>query len=217
MKLKCTQCGAFIAVTSPDAYVSCSYCGARAVVSGFSGESYLHRPALSEEDVIRLFPRGETVSSSVYWFPYDPVSLSRVFTQPFAEMENYIPPAADRRIWEEGSSVGRIIPVDPDLIGDMGVVYHPFWVVIISTGQGVIVDAVSGRIISASAEAPEGKKFDPFYWAFRAFGIGIIPALAVFFLLRRVSIFWASVLGMGAAVYAPGLWSRIRREGGRDE
>ena len=213
MKLKCTQCGAFIAVTSPDAYVNCLYCGARAVVAGFTGESYLHRPVLSKQDAVRLFPVGAVASVSIYWFPYDPDSLVAVFTQPYPEMENYLPPAADRRIWEEQSAVGNVIPVDPDLIGEQGVIYHPFWVVIASpSGQGFIVDAVSGKIVSATPEPSGKKKFDPFYWAFRAFGLGLLPALLVFFLFRNFSIFWASVMGMAAAVYAPGLWNRIRGE-----
>ncbi len=211
MKLKCTQCGAFIAVTSPDAYANCSYCGARAIITGFTGQSYLHRPVLSKQDAIRLFPVGGVASASIYWFPYDPEDLSSVFTQPYPEMEKYVPPAADRRIWDEQSAQGKVIPVDPDLIGEQGVIYHPFWVLIdSSSGQGSIVDAVSGKILGDSPES--SRKFDPFYWAFRAFGLGVLPALLVFFLLRNISIFWASVLGMAAAVYAPDIWNRLRRK-----
>ncbi len=211
MKVKCTQCGAFIAVTSPDAYANCSYCGARAIIKGFTGQSYLHRPVLSEQDAIRLFPVGEVASASIYWFPYDPEDLSSVFTQPYPEMEAYVPPAADRRIWDEQSARGKVIPVDPELIGEQGVIYHPFWVLIVSSsGQGFIVDAVSGKIPGARPEP--SVKFDPFYWAFRAFGLGVIPSLLIFFLLRNLSIFWASVLAMAAAVYAPDIWNRLRRK-----
>lgn len=150
----------------------------------------------------------------MYWFPYDPGDLSRVFTQPYAEMEDYSPPAADRRVWTEDEAEGTVIPVDPDLVGEQGVVYHPFWVVIASSsGQGTIVDAVSGLKIDSVSGSDGRKEFDPFYWSFRAFGLGLLPALAVFFSLKGLSIFWASVLGMAAAVYAPELWNRIRGGG----
>ncbi len=211
MKLKCTQCGAYIAVTSPDAYVTCAYCGARAVVSGFTGQSFLHRKVLSREDVTRLFPPGAVSSASVYWFPYDPGTLERVFTQPYSEMEDYSPPSADRRIWNESEISDTIIPVDPDLIGEQGVIYHPFWVVInSSTGQGTIVDGVSGTVVG-NPEKPSGSSgFNPYRESVKAFTTGIIPAVLIFFLLKGVSIFWASVLGMAAAVFAPSILDRIK-------
>lgn len=212
MKLKCTQCGAFIAVTSPDAYVTCSYCDARAEVTGFTGQSFLHRPVLSEEDAVRLFPSGSVASASVYWFPYNPSDLSVIFTQPYPEMEEYTPPSADRRMWEEKSAEGSVIPVDPDLVGEEGVIYHPFWMLTdSSSGQGIMVDAVSGVVIGASSEAPLSSNFNPFRTAAKAFAVAVIPALIIFFLLRELSLFWASVAGMAAAVFAPDLWDRIHR------
>lgn len=211
MKLRCTQCGAYIAVTSPDAYVTCTYCGARAVVSGFTGQSFLHRKVLSREDVARLFPSGSIATASVYWFPYDPGTLERVFTQPYSEMEEYSPPSADRRLWNESEISDTIIPVDPDLAGEQGVIYHPFWVVInSSTGQGTIVDGVSGTVVGDPAASSECSGFNPYRESFKAFATGILPALLFFFLLKGVSIFWASVFGMAAAVFAPSILDRIQ-------
>lgn len=211
MKLQCKQCGALLAVTSPDAYISCPYCGARAIVDGFTGASFLHRPVLNEKDVLRLFRSGNVSSASLYWFPYDPDSLMRVFTQPYTEMENYSPPSADRRVWNESEVEGRIVPVDPDLVGDTGVIYHPFWVVIsASTAQGTMVDGVSGRKLGESTGSTEENLFDPVREAVSAFLISVVPALLVFFLLRGLSVFWASVFGMASAILAPGLWRKVK-------
>lgn len=210
MKLQCKQCGAFIAVTSPDAYVSCSYCSAKAVVDGFTGTSFLHRSALAEEDVLRLFASGSIASISLYWFPYDPDSLQRVFTQPYSEMENYSPPSADRRIWNESEVKGTVVPVDPDLVGEKGVIYHPFWVAInASTSQGTMVDAVSGRKLGDSSSPGPLSSFDPVKVALSAFWISLVPALLVFFIFKGLSVFWASVFGMASAIFAPGLWLKL--------
>lgn len=211
MKLQCKQCGALLAVTCPDAYVSCPYCGAKAVVDGYTGASFLHRQTLDEKDVLRLFRSGSTASVSLYWFPFDPDTLKRVFTQPYTEMENYSPPSADRRVWNESEIHGTIVPVDPDLVGDSGVVYHPFWVVISSTtAQGTMVDGVSGRKLGESDNPGDENLFDPVQEAFSAFLVSIAPALLVFFLLRGLSVFWAAVSGMAIAVLTPGVWSRFR-------
>ena len=215
MKLQCRQCGALLAVTSPDAYISCPYCGARSVVDGYSGESFFHRPALSREDVLRLFKPGAVATASVFWFPYDADSLSRVFTQPYAEMENYSPPSADRRLWNESEAGGKVVPVDPQLLGEGGVVYHPFWVVIsTATAQGTMVDAVSGRKLGEVAEPSGGSVFDPSREALSAFLTGIGPAMLVFYFLRGFSIFWAAVFGMASAILAPDLWKKLT--GGRN-
>ncbi len=213
MKMKCTQCGAFIAVTSPDAFAHCSYCGARAVITGFSGESFLHRPVLTEEDARRLFKAGEALSATIYWFPYAPSSLAPAFTQAFPEMDEYSPPAGDRRIWEESSASGTVIPADPDLVGDGGVVYHPFWVVQTASGRGYIIDGVSGGMVSDPPVSAGSVPFDPYREAIKAFAISVLPACGVFFLLRNLSIFWAAVLGMAAAVFSPGLLARLRGGG----
>jgi len=214
MKLECTQCGAVIAVTSPDAYVNCTYCGAKAVISGFRGQSFLHRPVLNEEDAVRLFPPGGIASISIYWFPYDPDSMERVFTQPYAEMVAYSPPSGDRRVWDEGEVSGTVIPVDPDLAGDQGVLFHPVWVAINGiTGQGTLVDAVSGRMIGESPGRDGSGSIKPVEESIKAFATGVVPALIIFFLLRGLSLFWASVLGMAGAIFAPDLWQRLRRGG----
>lgn len=211
MKLECTQCGAFIAVTSPDAMAECSYCGAMAVVTGFTGQSFLHRPVLSAQDAERLFPAGSVASAVLYWFPYDPADLSRVFTQPYPEMEEYTPPAADRRVWEDDPS-GTVIAVDPDLAGGEGVIYHPFWIVLDSaSGQGTIVDAVSGIAVTPRGKATEQAEFDPYRSAISSFALSVIPASLVFFLLRDLSVFWAAVFGMAAAIFSPDLFRRISR------
>ena len=213
MKLQCKQCGAILAVTSPDAYISCSYCGARSVVDGYTGTSFLHRPVLDEEDVLRLFGSGIVASVSLYWFPFDPDSLARVFTQPYAELENYSPPSADRRVWNESEVEGTVVPVDPELVGDTGVLYHPFWVAInATTAQGTMVDGVSGRKLGESANSTEENSFDPVQIAFSAFLISVAPGLLIFFLLKGISVFWASVFAMASAILAPGLWRKLIRE-----
>lgn len=210
MKLQCKQCGVFLAVTSPDAYLSCPYCGAIAVVDGFTGTSFFHRPALDEKGVLRLFARGSVASVSLYWFPYDPDTLKRVFTQPYAEMVHYSPPSADRRVWNESEVEGTTVPVDPEMVGDGGVIYHPFWVVIsASTAQGIMVDGVSGRKLGESSNSTDESPFDPGKEALSAFLISVVPALLIFFLLRGLSVFWASVFGMVSAILAPGLWRKL--------
>lgn len=213
MKLQCKQCGALLAVTSPDAYINCPYCGAKAVVDNWTGNSYLHRPALDEEDVIRLFQSGSVTSVSMFWFPYDSDTLNRIFTQPYAEMQHYLPPSADRRIWNESEVLGTIVPVDPDLLGESGVIYHPFWVAISTvSAQGTIVDAVSGIKLGQSSEFSAEISFDPVREAFSAFKIAIGPALLIFFMLKGLSVFWASVFGMAAAILAPSLWGKLMKK-----
>lgn len=212
MKLQCKQCGALLAVTSPDAYISCTYCGAMAVVQGFTGTSFLHRPALDEQDVLRLFNSGSIASLSLYWFPFTQDTLERVFTQPYAEMENYSPPSSDRRVWNESEIAGTIVSVDPDLIRDSGIVYHPIWVAIsATTAQGTMVDGVSGRKLGDSTGSFGKKVFDPAREALSAFLVGVVPALLIFFLLKGVSVFWASLLGMASAILAPGVWKKLRK------
>jgi len=216
VKLRCTQCGALLAVTSPDAYITCPYCGARAVVSGYTGVNFLHRPALDKSDALRLFSAGSMATASLYWFPYDPDTLSRVFTQPYAEMEHYSPASADRRVWDESEVDGTstIVPVDPELVGESGIIYHPFWVVIsASTSQGTMVDGVSGRKLGESNVSSKENSFNPVHEAFSSFLISVAPALLIFFLIRGLSVFWASLLGMAVAILAPGLLQRITGKG----
>ena len=218
MKLQCKQCGALLAVTSPGAYITCLYCGARSVVTGDSGDSFLHRPALTKEDVLRLFTSGSISSVSLYWFPYDPDTLHRVFTQPYTEMEHYSPPSADRRVWNESEAEGAVVPVDPDLIGEAGVLYHPFWIAIsASSAQGIIVDGVSGRKPGTPTHSDGQSSFDPLREALFTFAIAVVPTLLVFFLLKGVSIFWASVLGMTTAILTPGLFRKLMRKEGENE
>lgn len=215
MKLQCKQCGALLAVTSPDAYITCPYCGSKSVVAGYRGNNFLHRPALTKEDVLRLFTSGRIASVSLFWFPYDPDTLERIFTQPYSELEHYSPPSADRRMWNQSEVEGEVVPVDPDLLGEAGVLYHPFWIAIdAASALGTIVDGVSGRIPGASALPAEQSSFDPIREAFSAFTIAVVPTLLVFFLLKGVSVFWASVLGMTTAILSPGLFRKLmRREG----
>ena len=217
MKLQCKQCGAAIAVTSPGAYISCPYCGAKAVITGFSGESFFHRVTISEKEVLRKFQPGTIASTSLYWFPYNQSLQKRVFTQPYPELENYLPPSASKGVWNSDEIEGNIIPIDPDLIDDSGVIYHPIWVAInSSSSQGVMIDAVSSRRLGSKAEEKDKISFNPFKTARKAFLISIIPTLVVFFALKNLSVFWASVFGMVAAVIAPGLWEKLagRGEGG---
>jgi hypothetical protein len=212
MKLQCRQCGALIAVTSPDAYTKCRYCGAIAAVSGFSGTSFLHRVLYEEKDILRLFGAGEISSVSLYWFPYDPDTMKKVFTQPFSEMDDYSPPSADRRVWDEPSVEGTIVSVDPELVGEGGVIYHPFWVVINSlTAQGTIIDGVSGIRLGETQGSSEPPGFSPAREAASAFLTGIVPALLLFFFIRGISVFWASVFGMAAALFAPEIRDRIKK------
>lgn len=214
MKLQCKQCGAAIAVTSPSAYISCPYCGAKAAITGFSGTSFFHKVTISEKEVFRLFEPGTIASVSLYWFPFDQTSRKRIFTQPYPELENYLPPSASKGVWNSDETEGDIIPVDPDLIDDSAVVYHPIWVAMnSSSSQGLMVDAVSGRRLGVMPEESGKISFNPLQTALKAFLISIIPTLVIFFLLKNFSIFWASVFGMASAVVAPGLWKRLSARG----
>jgi len=215
MKLQCKQCGALIAVTSPDAFACCRYCGANSIVDGFAGTSFLHRPSLDENDVLRLFAPGEVSSVSLYWFPFDPDTMKKIFTQPYPEMDDYSPPSADRRVWDESEVEGEIVPVDPELIGKGGAVYHPFWVAInAATAQGTIVDGVAGTKLGEISGSSGKPGFSPAREALSAFLAGVVPAFLFFFLIRGISVFWASVFGMASAIVAPGLRDRIRKRSG---
>ncbi len=188
MKLQCKQCGALLAVTSPDAYITCLYCGAKSVVAGYSGNSFLHRPALNKNDILRLFPSDSVASVSLYWFPYDTDTLHKIFTQPYTEMEHYSPPSADRRMWNESEVEGTIVPVDPELVGEAGVLYHPFWIAINTvSAQGTIVDGVSSRKLGAPMHSGDKSSFEPVREALSAFIIALVPTIIVFFLLKNLN------------------------------
>jgi len=155
-------------------------------------------PTVSREDAERLFPSGAVSSTELRYFPFleeeGGHGLRSCFRQPWDEMDGYIPPAGDRRLFD-GNTVDpeQIIPFDREMEGGGTgrIVFHPFLIVMLRLegyGEGVLVDAVSGHVlgrspVDRSARTPAGSLYRLFL---PVFAWGLTAALPVFFLARAL-------------------------------
>ncbi len=150
-------------VIESDFFIRCPYCDARIVVDPPAGTPKLVMPSVSSEHVKRLFPPGMVISLEKKYFPYYETdqslkgkTLISCFSQPWQKLEDYSPPAGDRRIFDESiAEPDEFIPFDRDQIDEASVriVFHPFYIVMLKLegySEGVLVDAVSGQLLGES-------------------------------------------------------------------
>ncbi|MFO7949969.1 MAG: hypothetical protein R6U36_06330 [Candidatus Fermentibacteraceae bacterium] len=158
MKTSCSQCGAELTVMETEYYLRCPYCEASIMVTEVEDLPFIVVPSAGEEAVRRMFPAGAIAELELRYFPYadGPAGPVPVFSQPFPELEEFRPPAGDRKVFsEELAGPDQIIPMDDDILARRelsrsGTVLHPFWLVMLKLegySQGVLVDGVSGRIV----------------------------------------------------------------------
>lgn len=208
MKINCTQCGAEQVVIESNFFLRCPYCDARIIVDPPENTPALVEPAVSEEYVRRLFPSDMVSSVEVKFFPYLEKVLSSgreiqtCFSQPWQELEDYIPPSGDRKIFDESlAEPDQLIPFDRDMAEESGsrVIFHPFYVVMLKLegyGEGILVDAVSGKIIG---ETPfKEKQSDLEQNLFRKFyltlAICLVFTVPIYFLTNDLDESWLSMI-----------------------
>jgi hypothetical protein len=161
MRISCSQCGAELTVMETEYYLRCPYCEASITVTTVEDLPFIVVPSVGEEAVRRLFPAGAIAELELRYFPYAdiPAGPLPVFSQPFPELEEYRPPAGDRKVFsDELADPDQTIPIDEDILGEHDLqrgstVLHPFWLVMLKMegyGQGVLVDGVSGRIVGGN-------------------------------------------------------------------
>lgn len=159
MKVQCTQCGAEQVVLESDFFLRCPFCDSRIVVDPPKNTPAIVQPSVSKEYITRLFPSSAVKSMEINYFPYlenttgSGGSLKPCFNQPWQELDSYVPPAGDRKVFDPGmAEPDQIIPFDRESEDDTSdrIVFHPFYVVMLRMegySEGLLVDAVSGRTI----------------------------------------------------------------------
>ncbi len=206
MKIKCTQCGAQQLVIQSDFFLRCSYCDSRIIVDPPEDSPALVESCVSEEHVRRLFPSGMVSSVQKMYFPYLETATSSgretrlCFNQPWLELADYIPPSGDRKIFDEDlADPGQLIPFDRDVVEGSGgrVVFHPFYIVMLELegyGEGLLVDAVSGKLISdppviADHSDSDRKLFRTF---FITLAVGLLFTVPIYLLTKNMDLSWLS-------------------------
>ena len=205
MRIQCTQCGAEHSVTERDFFLRCTYCDSTLIVNPPLNTPAMVIPAVTEEDVRRLFPPGMVESVSLKYFPYfDPEGhpadhdLTPCFNQPWQELETYSPPDGDRRIFDQDmGDPDEFIPFDRDMLDDEPgkVVFHPFYILMLRLegyNEGLLVDAVSGHPVgdppvSADTAEKEGELKRLFL---KTLLLGLCISVPAFFIFRAIGLSW---------------------------
>lgn len=208
MRVECRQCGGVVGLAGPDALARCPWCGALARYSSDEGVFH-HVPALGREQVERLFPSGSVHPPRLMWFPYrlQGSRLTVSFSQPYPTLEGYEPPSGDLRPWT-GKEDGEEVPGDT---GQGRMVYHPFYSVTVrESGEGWLVDGVSGRIPGGEGllEAAEGD--GPGKVMLRAFFVGLVPSGLIYLAVNPLSPVLAILVSVPACYF---IAEALRRRG----
>ncbi len=205
VKINCTQCGAEHIVIESDFFLRCPYCDARIVVDPPADIPKLVMASVSPEYVRRLFSPGMVVSLEKKYFPYYEMNQSlkgntliSCFSQPFPELENYSPPAGDRRVFDESiAEPCEFIPFDRDQIDEasVGIVFHPFYIVMLKMegySEGVLVDAVSGQLLgeSPAMDNVASKEMGLHKLFFLTLIAGLAVSIPFFLLQEKMDLSW---------------------------
>lgn len=208
MRINCTQCGAEQVVIESDFFLRCSYCDARIIVDPPENTPALVESSVSEEFARRLFPSGMVSSVEMKYFPYleTGASSSReiqpCFSQPWQELEDYIPPSGDRKVFDESlAEPDQLIPFDRDMAEESSgrVIFHPFYIVMLNLEgyrEGILVDAVSGKIIGESpvTEGQGNIEKNLYRIFFITLAAGLVITFPVYFLSINLNEFWSSIV-----------------------
>lgn len=196
MKVSCSQCGAGHVVLESDFFLRCPYCDARIVVNPPANTPVLVVPSVDPEEASRLFPPDAVASMALRYFPYVEEeggrNLRSCFSQPWSDLEGYVPPGGDRRVFDESLiDPEQLVPFDRASAGSGRIVFHPFLVVMLRLegyGEGVLVDAVSGKLLGASPLVGPGAKPERSLSALflSVLGGGLAAATPVFLLVRSL-------------------------------
>lgn len=209
MRVECTQCGGVLDIRGPGSLARCSWCGALAR-HAWKGGVFFQEPALDAEQVERLFSPGEILSPSLMWFPFvlRGSRLEKAFSQPYPALDDYIPPSGELKPWpEEGEPLGGTVPSE---ILEGRLVYHPFYsVTMASTGEGMLLDGVSGRT-PGREEPGEFPNLNPGRLYLRSFLVAILPSIVIYLVLRQVSPVLAVLLSAPAGYLAATFLERRR-------
>lgn len=207
VKINCTQCGAEQVVIESNFFLRCPYCDARIIVDPPRNTPALVEPSVSGEYVRRLFPSGMISSVKVKFFPYLETGISsnrkvlRCFSQPWQELEDYLPPSGDMKVFDESlAEPDQLIPFDRNMAEESSgrVIFHPFFVVMLNLegySEGLLVDGVSGKVIGeppAIEQNDSGKNlYRTFYIALAASLVFTIP---IYFLTNDLDESWLSMI-----------------------
>lgn len=205
MRIDCPKCGADHAVLESDFFLRCPYCEARIVVDPPESTPHLTVPSVDEERVRRLFPPDSVLSVEIRYFPY----LERIggsgasaptacFNQPWQELERYVPPAGDRKIFDEmRESPEELIPFDREQMETEGgrILFHPFYIVMLKKegySEGMLVDGVSGMLLGEAPGDPgEGRQGTNLARLFLTVLLaGLVVCFPVYYLLKAISVHW---------------------------
>ncbi len=184
MKISCSQCGAELTVLETEYFLRCPYCEASITVTAAENLPFIVVPAVGEEVARRLFPTGALAELELRYFPYsdEPSGLTPVFSQPFPELDDYRPPAGDRKVFsDELADPAQVIPIDEDILRERSLersstVLYPFYLAMLKLegfSQGVLVDGVSGRIVGDNPLEGEAAPEVPS----RTFLLGLLPGV----------------------------------------
>jgi len=193
-------------VIESDFFLRCPYCDARIIVDPPANTPALVENAVSEEYVRRLFPSSLVTSVEMKYFPYLETGTSSgrelrpCFNQPWQELEDYIPPSGNRKYFDESlAEPDQLIPFDRDMVeeNDGRIVFHPFYTVMMKLegyGEGLLVDAVSGKIIGDLPETGEQENSGNIL--FRIFFIvlagGLVLTVPIYILTKDMDLSWLS-------------------------
>ena len=208
MKINCTQCGAEQVVIESNFFLRCPYCDARIIVDPPENTPALVEPSVSEEYVRRLFPSAMVSSVETKFFPYLETGISsdrkllRCFNQPWQELEDYLPPSGDMKVFDESlAEPDQLIPFDRDMAEESSgrVIFHPFFVVMLNLegyDEGLLVDAVSGMVIGEPPVTEEQKDSGQSLYRmfFLTLAAGLVLTIPIYFLTNDLDESWLSLI-----------------------
>lgn len=202
MKVSCSQCGSEQVVLDSDFFLRCPYCDSRIVVNPPPTAPLMVTTSVTAEDVRRMFPPEAVTGLELKYFPYLETfgsgSRNRVpcFSQPWPDLEDYIPPDGDRKVFDESlAEPGQMIPFNREQaqLNEGRLVFHPFFVVMLKLkgyGEGVLVDGVSGKV-PGGLPAPAGEEERPAGLRslfFKSLLAGLAVSVPVYLVSRSLSL-----------------------------
>ncbi|GEM_PF-1049317 len=205
MRINCPKCGAEHTVLESDFFLRCPFCEARIVVDPPENTPRLTVPAVDEERVRRLFPPDAVLSIEKRFFPYleklgesNPTAPTACFSQPWQELDDYVPPAGDRKIFDEESETPEeLIPFDRDMMEEKGgrILFHPFYIVMLRMegySEGILVDGVSGMALGE--QSGQMGEVNPGTSLVRLFVTvllaGLLVTFPLYYLLKALDVSW---------------------------
>jgi len=214
VKINCTQCGAEHVVIESDFFLRCPFCEARIIVDPPANVPALVESAVTEEYVRRLFPSDMVSSVELKFFPYYEKEIPSgreihpCFSQPWKELEEYIPPSGNRKVFDESlTSPDQLIPFDRDMAeeSENRIIFHPFFVVMLKLEgyeEGLLVDALSGKLIGESPLLHDDDNTESALHRifFMALLIGLLFTVPIYLLTRNLDSTWISRIWVFIAI-----------------